>query len=277
MTEQQASVIHADGRQLLSEDIFASLHRRGQLLPLFRGVAIEAMLEVAASEAGLSVSVQELQLASEKLRRQLGLLSAEKTIEWLSEERLSIEQFERRVELDVLIEKFKDHLLQRYGQQHYAKTVDSWAPVKLRRLIVSSLNEAREVCLQIQEDGADFAELAAQHSRDAHARQTGGDMGVLIRKNLRPEVRETIFSTKAGSITAPSLGPQGYEIYLVEEFPTAAYDGITQAAVREELLRDFISVKLRDVKFSSPQFSPAINESVTTNAQPGTFAATSDF
>ncbi|MFO0999437.1 MAG: peptidylprolyl isomerase [Planctomycetaceae bacterium] len=277
MTEQKTSVIHAGGRQVSSEEIFACLHRRGQLLPLFRGVAIEAMLEVSAREVGLSVSDQELQVASESFRRQLGLLSSQKTMEWLNEEKLSIEQFERRVELDVLIEKFKDHLLERYGQQHYAMTVDSWTPVKLRRLVVSSLNEAREICLQIQEDGADFAELAVQHSRDAHARQTGGDMGVLVRKNLTPEVRETIFSTKAGLITAPTPGPDGYEIYLVEEFPTPAYDAMTQAAVREELFREFISLKLRDVKFLGPHFSASISESVNTNAQSGTPAATSDF
>lgn len=276
MIQSQASQIQTGEIQLSGEDIFASLHRRGQLLPLFRGAAIEAIIDNAARNSGLTVSDQELQNSSEQLRRQLGLVSADKTLEWLSEERLSVEQFERRVELDVITEKFKDHLLARYGAQHYLTTADNWAPVKLRRVIVSSLNEARELYVQIQEEGADFEELAGKYSLDPHARQTRGDMGILLRKQLRPEMGDAIFSTREGAITAPAHGPDGYEIYLVEQFPTPAFDALTQAEVREGLFRNFISLKLRDVKMSGPHFSAPINESVSTNAESGSSVQTTD-
>ncbi len=261
--------------RLSGEDIFASLHRRGHLLPLFRGVAMEAIIEHAARNAGLSVSDQELQKASEQLRRQLGLQSAEKTRDWLHEERLSVEQFELRVEQDLLVEKLKDHLLARYGEQHFQTNPEAFSQVKLRRITVSSLNEARELFLQIQEEGGDFAELAGKLSLDSHARQTRGDLGILLNHNLRPEIRDTIFSTKKGSVTTPAHGPDGYEIYLVEEFPAPAFDTMTQAAIREELFRNFISLKLRDVKITSPHFPPLITESVTANAESGPSVSTS--
>lgn len=276
MTTQPTSQILIGQIQLSGENVFASLHRRGQLLPLFRGVAIEAVIESSARNAGLTVSDQEVQKASEQLRRQLGLQSAEKTLGWLAEERLSVAQFESRVELDVLTEKLKDHLLARYGQPHYATNADDWAPVKLRRLTVSSLNEARELYVQIQEEGADFADLAGKYSLDSHARQIRGDLGILLKKHLRPEIRDAIFSTKPGTATEPAHGPEGYEIYLVEEFPTPAFDAMTQAAVREELFRNFISVNLREVKIISPHLSSSINDFVSANAEPGSSVSTSD-
>ncbi len=277
MTNSHMSTIDTPQIHLNGEDIFASLHRRGQLLPLFRGAAIEAIIDNAARNSGLTVSDQELQKASERLRRQLGLVSAEKTLEWLAEERLSVEQFERRVELDVMTEKFKDHLLARYGAQHYLTTADNWAPVKLRRVIVSSLNEARELYVQIQEEGADFEVLAGKYSLDPHARQTRGDLGILLKNNLRLEIRDAIFSTKQGAITSPAHGPDGFEIFQVEEFPAPAFDAMTQAAIREELFRNFISLKLRDIKITSPHFSPTIIEFASANAEPGPSLSTSAF
>jgi parvulin-like peptidyl-prolyl isomerase len=276
MTHSETSQIDTPEVQLSCEDIFASLHRRGQLLPLFRGIAMEAIIEHAARNAGLTVSDRELQKASEQLRRQLGLQSAEKTRDWLHEERLSVEQFERRVEQDVLVEKLKDHLLTRYGEQHFQTNADAWSPVKLRRITVSSLNEARELCLQIQEEGGDFAELAGKFSLDSHVRQTRGDLGILLKANLRMEIRDAIFSTKQGAVTSPAHGPDGYEIYLVEEFPAPAFNAVTQTAIREELFRTFISLKLRDVKITGPHFPAPINNSAFTNAESESSVPTSD-
>ena len=275
MTQSRTSQIDTPEVRLSSEDIFASLHRRGQLLPLFRGVAMEAIIKHAARNAGLTVSDQELQKASERLRRQLGLQSAEKTRDWLHEERLSVEQFELRVEQDLLVEKLKDHLLARFGEQHFQANAEAFSPVKLRRITVSSLNEARELFLQIQEEGGDFAELAGKFSLDSHARQTRGDLGILLKHNLRKEIRGVIFSTKQGSVTSPAHGPDGYEIYLVEEFPMPALDAMTQSAIREELFRNFISLKLRDVKITSPHFPPSVPKPATANAESGLSVSTS--
>lgn len=275
MTHFQTSQIDTPEVQLSSEDIFASLHRRGQLLPLFRGVAMEAIIEHAARNAGLTVSDQELQKVSELLRRQLGLQSAEKTRDWLHEERLSVEQFERRVEQDILVEKLKDHLLARYGEQHFQTNAEAFSPVKLRRITVSSLNEARELFVQIEEEGGDFAELAGKFSLESHARQTRGDLGILLKQNLRQELRDAIFSTKQGAVTSPVHGPDGYEIYQVEEFPAPAFNAMTQTAIREELFRNFISLKFRDIKITSPHFPPLLTESVNANAESGPSVSTS--
>jgi len=275
MTVPQVTRIQAGETEISGEDIFASLHRRGQLLPLFRGVAIEALIVAAAGRAGLTVSDQELQAASEQFRRKLGLQSAEKTRDWLADERLSVEQFERRIELDVLTEKFRDYLLAEFGERHYQLNARAMAPVKLRRITQSSLSEARELFVQIQEEGADFAELARRLCQDPHARQTGGDLGVLLRQQLRTEIGDTIFSTKEGAITRPMHGPDGYEIYLVEQFPTPTFDDMTQAAVREELFRNFISLQLREVVFTGPHFSASTDIHFAANAQSGTAVPTS--
>jgi parvulin-like peptidyl-prolyl isomerase len=274
MTVPQVTRVQAGQIEISGEDVFASLHRRGQLLPVFRGVAIEAMMEAAARTAGLNVSDQELQAASDQYRRELGLQSAEKTRDWLAEERLSVEQFERRIELDVLTEKFKDYLLAEFGERHYQLNAGSLAPVKLRRIIQPSLSQARELFVQLHEEGADFAELARKYCLDPHARQTSGDLGMLLRKQLRTEIADAVFSTKEGSVTAPVHGPDWYEVYLVEQFPTSTFDDLTQAAVRDDLFQTFISLNLRDINISSPHFAPFDTEPVSANAKPRSSVST---
>ncbi len=277
MAIQPTSQILAGDIQLSAEDIFASLHRRGQLLPLFRGVAMEAIIEHAARKVGLTVSDQELQAASEELRRHLGLQSAEKTLQWLAEERLSVEQLERRVELDVLTEKLKNHLLERFGEERFHSNIGTWAPVKLRRMILSSLSEARELQVQIQEEGADFATLASRQSLDPHDRQTGGDLGVILRQSLRTAVAEAVFSVGSGDITLPIHGPEGYELYLVDGFPAPIFDDMTQSAIREELFRSLISLQLSDMEFFGPHFSSSAGTRSNPHVQSGTLVPTSDF
>jgi peptidyl-prolyl cis-trans isomerase SurA len=67
---------------------------------------------------------------------------------------------------------------------------------------------------QIRE-GADFADLARQHSRDASARD-GGDLGTLKRGELAQEIEAQILALTPGEVSAPYRSSIGYHIFRLE-------------------------------------------------------------
>jgi peptidyl-prolyl cis-trans isomerase SurA len=86
-------------------------------------------------------------------------------------------------------------------------------------------------------DGADFAELARQHSRDATAND-GGDLGTLKRGELSQDVEGAILVLKPGQLSRPFRSPLGYHIFRLES--KEGLDG-------EGLLR--IRAQIRDILF----------------------------
>lgn len=64
-------------------------------------------------------------------------------------------------------------------------------------------------------DGADFADLARRHSRDATARD-GGDLGTLKRGELAPEIEQRILALEPGQTSEPVRTSLGWHLFRLE-------------------------------------------------------------
>ncbi|MGH7308009.1 MAG: peptidylprolyl isomerase [Candidatus Rokuibacteriota bacterium] len=86
--------------------------------------------------------------------------------------------------------------------------------------------------------GADFAELARQHSRDASAK-TGGDLGTLRRGELAGEIEAQILALGEGQDSTPYRSALGYHLFRLETKETLEGDALRRARqqVREILFR----------------------------------------
>lgn len=95
-------------------------------------------------------------------------------------------------------------------------------------------------------EGADFAELARRHSRDASARD-GGDLGTLRRGELSQEIEAVILALEPGQISAPYRSPLGYHLFRLEEKEVLAGETLARARqqVREILFREKYEARLR--------------------------------
>ena len=93
--------------------------------------------------------------------------------------------------------------------------------------------------------GADFAELAKQHSRDASARD-GGDLGTLKRGELAQDIETQILSLTPGQISSPYRSPLGYHIFRLESKETLEGEGLARVRtqIREILFREKFDTRL---------------------------------
>jgi peptidyl-prolyl cis-trans isomerase SurA len=94
-------------------------------------------------------------------------------------------------------------------------------------------------------EGADFAELAKQYSRDASARD-GGDLGTLKRGELAQDIETQILSLSPGQISLPYRSALGYHIFRLESKETLEGEGLARvrAQIREILFREKFDTRL---------------------------------
>ena len=65
--------------------------------------------------------------------------------------------------------------------------------------------------------GADFAELAREHSQDEANAENGGDLGLFGRGRMVPEFENAAFALAAGEISDPVRSPFGFHVIQVTE------------------------------------------------------------
>jgi peptidyl-prolyl cis-trans isomerase SurA len=92
--------------------------------------------------------------------------------------------------------------------------------------------------------GADFGELAKQHSRDASAK-AGGDLGTLKRGELAAEIEARILALESGEDSTPYRSTLGYHLFRLESKETLEGDSLQRARqqVREILFRQKYEVR----------------------------------
>ena len=82
-----------------------------------------------------------------------------------------------------------------------------------RHILVASEDAAKELKTQI-EDGADFGEVARQHSECPSGRQ-GGDLGEFGPGQMVKEFDTVVFSADVGSVEGPVKTQFGYHLIEV--------------------------------------------------------------
>jgi peptidyl-prolyl cis-trans isomerase D len=106
--------------------------------------------------------------------------------------------------------------------------------------------EAEKVLTEARK-GADFAALAAKHSKDEATAKNGGDLGFFGRDRMVPTFSEAAFSMKPGEISDLVRSPYGLHIIKVEEVRPESTRTLEQA--RTEVESTLKQEKARDLAF----------------------------
>ncbi|MBL4804274.1 MAG: peptidylprolyl isomerase [Alphaproteobacteria bacterium] len=105
-------------------------------------------------------------------------------------------------------------------KEAYDKYVENFPKipeVKVRHILVEDKDKAEELTQQIK-DGADFAELAKEHSTDA-TKENGGELGYISKEDqVIPAFMDKVFELEPGEMTEKPLKTEfGYHIIEVTD------------------------------------------------------------
>lgn len=118
--------------------------------------------------------------------------------------------------------------------------------VRARHILVKTEDEAKALRQQLV-DGADFAELAQQHSTDTGSAVRGGDLGWFGRGVMVEPFEKAAFALEVGEISEPVETSFGYHLILVEEKEQAKEAELTDdiaATIRNALIDEKIQQQL---------------------------------
>jgi peptidyl-prolyl cis-trans isomerase C len=208
---------------------------------------------VVARANGVDIHVSDLAFAEEEIGGNMPQMSPDQKRDYLityladvivlsqAAEQQKLDQrddVKRRLDFDhnrVLMEA----LLQSAGQaalsddamhQVYddaVKQMGNEEEVHARHILVSTEEEAKAIEAELK-NGADFATLAKQKSKDPGAAD-GGDLGYFTKDQMVPEFSEAAFKLDKGQISDPVHTQFGWHIIKVEDKrikPTPTYDQV---------------------------------------------------
>jgi PPIC-type PPIASE domain len=120
--------------------------------------------------------------------------------------------------------------------------------IRLRQILVPTMNEARDVRRRLVKEPNSFETLARSVSRSPEA-PSGGLMGTFTRGQLPPELEKAAFALAPGATSEIVETSLGYHILRVEARQPARSAGLeeAQSRIRARLVRDKTDRQMREL------------------------------
>jgi len=123
--------------------------------------------------------------------------------------------------------------------------------VKARHILVDSESRALELKKQI-EGGADFAEIAREHSSDRGSARTGGDLGWFEEGRMVEEFSTAAFAAEKGALVGPVQTRFGFHLIEVqdkrEKTPLEEVRDQIVASLRQDAVQELIENTRQSMK-----------------------------
>ncbi|MGM3308780.1 peptidylprolyl isomerase [Anabaena sp. WFMT] len=203
---------------LTDEKILAYLRYSYKLAEIANLAEQDALILSVCEQLNIAVSEEELQAAGDTFRQEHKLLAASETFAWLSQQRISVEDWSQGIQVSLLTQKLKEHLFGQVVDSHYLANRDNYKRVALSQILVNDLATAMKITQEIREGGASFCALALEYSKGKQSKENGGFAGVRFVTELMAEISQAIALGQEGDIISPVQTKLGYHILRIEKW-----------------------------------------------------------
>jgi Parvulin-like peptidyl-prolyl isomerase len=207
----------------------------------------QEVIRQAVEEAGKTASDEEVQARMEKFAEPYGSMDAflaEIAYYGYSEEMLR-EQVATQIKIEKIIGAdvaVTDEEIAAYFEEN-KDSFDQPETVRASHILVETREEAESLLKQL-EAGADFAELAAEHTLDEMTKESGGDIGDFARGEMEEGFEETAFGLEIGET---AIAETSYGFHVVRVTDKSAAQEATLDSAREEIVDYLTQSKLADL------------------------------
>ena len=253
------SALTVNGQNVSLADVLAYA-KLGERLEAFTLAQEAELVRQAAAQRDLTVTDEELQAAADQFRATRELHDAERTTLWFQQNHLSFAEWEVWLESEILRRKLAEGLAAAQTEQYFAANRLNFETAELSQLMVKEEDVARELRLQITEEGADFHALARQYSTDDKTRPASGYAGAMARSKLAAVVEAAVFGASPGAVVGPFKLSGGWTLFKVEALQRALLDEATRAQVGTLIFAEWLAEAKRKAKTTWPLLDAALAE-----------------
>ena len=232
---------------ITKEDIFQQIRLSYKIPEIVEQIINQKVIITAAEEAGIQVETEELQKAADLLRLLNKLTSADGTWKWLEKHSLSIDDFEEVVYNNVIIGKLSQHLFLDKIEPYFFENQLNYAAVVMYEVVLDDEDLAIELFYAIKEGEMSFYDVAHKYIQDVELRRKGGYLGVLNRKNLKPEISAAIFAATPPQVLKPIVTSKGVHLIFVEEIIPPELDDKLRQQIFTDLGLNWIKQQVNEM------------------------------
>lgn len=202
----------------------------------------------AAAEAGIKVEIEELQKAADELRLFGKLNNADDTLAWLEKHGLSVDDFEELVYTNVISSKLAEHLFADKVEPWFFERQLNYAGAVIYEVVLEDEDLAMELFYELKEGETTFAEIAYQYIKDKELRRKGGYLGMVNRKEMKPEVSAKIFACTPPQVLKPIVTSKGVHLIRVEEIIQPELNNMLRYQILSDLFAEWLKKQVDSVE-----------------------------
>ncbi|MGK7892244.1 MAG: peptidylprolyl isomerase [Xenococcus sp. (in: cyanobacteria)] len=232
---------------ITKEDIFHQVQLSCKIPEIIEKIIERKIIISAAEEAGIEVTKEELQQASDQIRVMSQLKDAQATWAWLEKHGLSLDDFEEIVCVSLLSRKLTNHLFADQVEPYFYKHQLDYAAAIIYEIILDDEDEAIELYYEIQEGEISFFEAAQQYIQDTELRRQGGYRGKVNRTDMLPEISAAVFAAMSSQLLKPIVTSKGVHIIFVEDIIKSNLDEALHHQISSDMFIDFLDKQINNL------------------------------
>jgi parvulin-like peptidyl-prolyl isomerase len=181
-----------------------------------------------------------------EFRLQQQLTTPEIFHNWLAINAISYADFKHQVTFRIKQDKLKEKVTASKVQEYFAKNKEALDRVVLSRIVVDHPEVAQDLKEQVEQQGADFTQLAKKHSMVDDA-VVGGVMGPIICSQMPEIIRKATENAQPGQIVGPIKIEGRYCLLKVEQLLPASLEGSLKRDLENHLFEEWLKEKVQSM------------------------------
>ena len=233
---------------ITSEDILHQVKLSCKIPSVIEEIVTRKIIADAAANVGIKAETEELQKAADNIRIMGKLKSADDTWAWLQKHRLSLDDFEEVIYINVISGKLAQHLFTDKVEPFFVEHQLDYAGVVMYEVVLDDEDLAMELFYGIQEGEMSFYEVAHQYIQDTELRRKGGYRGIVRRQDLKAEISAAVFAAKPPQILKPIVTAKGVQLIFVEEIIQPHLDDKLRFQILSDLFSEWLKKQFEKVE-----------------------------
>nr|AVH79566.1 PpiC-type peptidyl-prolyl cis-transl isomerase [Nostoc sp. PCC 9448] len=230
------------------EDVLTQIKLSCKLPEIFDQIVTRKFITAAVTESGIKVETEELQKAADQLRLMNGLNSADDTWAWLEKNGLSLDDFEEIIYTNVISSKLATHLFADKVEPYFFANQLDYTGVIMYEVVLEDEDLALELFYAIKEGETSFYNVANQYIKDTELRRKCGYLGLVHRRDLKPEISAAVFANTPPQLLKPVVTSQGAHLILVEEIIQPTLNNRLQMQIMADLFAEYIKQNIEGIE-----------------------------
>lgn len=225
-------------------EIVNSLKKEIRIREVYQKILFQQIIDRTATERGITVTPEEIQIEAEEFRMKNRLEKAADTLAWLEDCMISTDDWENGIRDRLLAKKLANSLFSKEVEKYFAENKINFEKVLLYQIIVPYERVAFELFYQIEEREISFYHAAHLYDIDARRRMVCGYEGTITRSQLIPELAAHVFRTPVGELGGPVKTEAGYHLFLVEEVICAELNPDLREEIQNQIFSQWLTSEL---------------------------------